>query len=117
MSNGNGLPNKNCDRCRCTVKKYRNTHEEQINIYKDQYYLDDQDKIKEYREVNKDKIKKKQKNIVNQIRVNAKNSERMTCECGCTSRRDRISQHKKSSCQQKLIEEKKKLQRNLTDEE
>jgi hypothetical protein len=62
-------------------------------------------------------LKKKQKNIVKQIRVNAKNSERMTCECGFTSRRDKISQHKKSSCHQKLVGEKKKLQRDLTDEE
>jgi hypothetical protein len=113
----NWLQYKTCDRCRCTDDKYGDTHKEQIKVYRDQYYLDNQDKIKEYREVNKDKIKKKQKNIVKQIRVNAKNSERMTCECGCTSRRDKISQHKKSSCQQKLIEEKKKLQRNLTDEE
>jgi hypothetical protein len=62
------------------------------------------EKAKEYREVNKDQI-------------NAKNSERITCECGCTSRRDKISQHKKSSCHQKLMEEKNKLKRNLTDEE
>ena len=63
------------------------------------------EKAKEYREVNKDKI-------------NAKNKlDRITCECGCTSRRDKISQHKKSSCHQKLMEEKNKLKRNLTDEE
>ena len=63
-----------------------------------------EEKAKEYREVNTDKI-------------NAKNSERITCECGCTSRRDKISQHKKSSCHQKLMEEKNKLKRDLTDEE
>ena len=52
------------------------------------------EKAKEYREVNKDKI-------------NAKNKlDRITCECGCTSRRDKISQHKKSSCHKKLMEEK-----------
>ena len=62
------------------------------------------EKAKEYREVNKDKI-------------NAKYSERITCECGCTSRRDKNSQLKKSSCHQKLMEEKNKLKRNLTDEE
>jgi hypothetical protein len=32
-------------------------------------------------------------------------------------RRDKNSQHKKSSCHQKLMEEKNKLKRNLTDEE
>ena len=63
------------------------------------------EKAKEYREVNKDKISTKLK------------LDRITCECGCTSRRDKISQHKKSSCHQKLIEEKNKLKRNLTDEE
>ena len=48
------------------------------------------EKAKEYREVNKDKISTKLK------------LDRITCECGCTSRRDKISQHKKSSCHQKL---------------
>ena len=43
--------------------------------------------------------------------------DRITCECGCTSRRDKISQHKKSSCHQKFIKEKKKLKCNLTDVE
>ncbi len=43
--------------------------------------------------------------------------DRITCECGCTSRRDKLSQHKKSACHQKLMEEKNKLKRNLTDEE
>jgi hypothetical protein len=62
------------------------------------------EKAKQYREVNKDKI-------------NAKISEIITCKCGCTSRKDKISQHKKSSCHQKLMEEKNKLKRNLTDEE
>jgi hypothetical protein len=48
-----GLPYKTCDRCKCTDKKYRDKHKEQIKVYRDQYYLDNQDKIKEYREVNK----------------------------------------------------------------
>ena len=45
---------KTCDRCRRTDDKYRNKHEEQIKVNRDQYYLDDQDKTKECREVNKD---------------------------------------------------------------
>ena len=63
------------------------------------------EKAKEYFENNKDQIYAKNK------------LDRITCECGCTSRRDKISQHKKSSCHQKLMEEKNKLKRNLTDEE
>jgi hypothetical protein len=43
--------------------------------------------------------------------------KRITCEFGFTSRRDKISQHKKSSCHQKLVEEKNKLKRNLTHKE
>ena len=115
----NGLLYKHCDRCRCTDKKYRDKHKEQIKEYRDQYYLDNQDKIKEYREVNKDKINERTKKYreVNKDKINAKNSERITCECGCTSRKDKLSQHKKSSCHQKLLEEKNKLNRNLTDEE
>ncbi len=115
----NELPYKTCDRCRYTDDKYRDKHKEQIKAYRDQYYLNNQDKIKEYREVNKDMLKEKAKEYreVNKDKINAKNSERITCECGCTSRRDKISQHKKSSCHQKLMEEKNKLKRNLTDEE
>jgi hypothetical protein len=114
-----GLPYKTWDRCRCTDYKHRDKHKEQIKVYRDQYYLDNQNKIKEYREVTKDKIREQRKQFYenNKDKITAKNSERITCECGCTSRRDKISQHKKLSCHQKLIEEKKKLKRNLTDEE
>ena len=73
-----------------------------------------------YRELNKDILKEKAKEYFekNKDKIYAKNKlDRITCECGCTSRRDKISQHKKSSCHQKLMEEKNKLKRNLTDEE
>ena len=65
-----------------------------------------------YRELNKDMLEEKAKEYIaaNKDKINAKRSERITCECGCISRRDKISQ-------QKLIEEKSKLKRNLTDEE
>ena len=104
-----GLPYKTCDRCRCTGKKYKDTHKEQTKEY-DIYYRELnkdilKEKAKEYREVNKDKISTKNK------------LDRITCECGCTSRKDKLSQHKKSSCHQKRMEEKNKLKRNLTDEE
>ena len=105
----NGLPCQTCDRCRSDDKKYKESHKEQRKEY-DIYYRElNQDilieKAKEYFEKNKDKIYAKNK------------LDRITCECGCTSRRDKISQHKKSSCHQKLMEEKNKLKRNLTDEE
>ena len=105
----NGLPFQTCDRCRSDDKKYKDTHKEQrkeYNIY--------------YRELNKDILKEKAKQYFenNKDKIYAKNKlDRITCECGCTSRRDKISQHKKSSCHQKLMEEKNKLKRNLTDEE
>ena len=110
-----GLPYNHCDRC----KKYRDKHKEQLKEYREA----NKEHTKEYgiysRELNKDILKEKAKEYreVNKDRINAKNSERITCECGCTSRRDKISQHKKSSCHQKLMEEKNKLKRNLTDEE
>ena len=89
--------------------KYKDTHKEQRKEY-DIYY----------RELNKDILKEKAKQYFenNKDKIYAKNKlDRITCECGCTSRRDKISQHKKSSCHQKLMEEKNKLKRNLTDEE
>ena len=85
----NGLPYKTCDRCKCTDKKYKDTHKEQIKEYRevnkeqrkeyDIYYRELnkemlKEKAKEYREVNKDKISTKKK------------LDRITCECGCTSR-------------------------------
>ena len=106
----NGLPFQTCDRCRSDDKKYKATHKE----YTQEYDID-------FRELNKDMLKEKAKEYreANKEKINAKNKmDRITCECGsCTSRRDKISQHKKSSCHQKLMEEKNKLKRNLTDEE
>ncbi len=32
-----GLPYKHCDRCRCTDKKYRDKHKEQIKEYRELY--------------------------------------------------------------------------------
>ena len=101
----NGLPYKTCDICRCTSNKYKDTHKE----YTKEYGI-------YYRELNKDMIKEKAKQYFenNKDKIYAKNKlDRITCECGCTSRRDKISQHKKSSCHQKLMEEKNKLKRNL----
>jgi hypothetical protein len=63
------------------------------------------------------KLKKKQKNIVNKDKTNTKISERINCECGCTSSRNKISRHEKSVCHQNHLDEKEKLKRNLTDEE
>ena len=100
-----GLPYKLCDRCRSDDKKYEDTrkeHTKEYGIY--------------YRELNKDILKEKATEYFEKTKdkIYAKNKlDRITCECGCTSRRDKISQHKKSSCHQKLMEGKNKLKRNL----
>jgi hypothetical protein len=67
----NGLPYKTCNRCKCTDKKYKDKHKEQIKEYREAnkeytkeygiYYRELhkdmlKEKAKEYREVNKDKI-------------------------------------------------------------
>ncbi len=115
-----GLPYKTCDRCKCTDKKYRDKHKEQRKEYREA----NKEYTKEYgiyyRELNKEMLKEKAKEYreVNKDKISTKNKlDRITCECGCTSRKDKLSQHKKSSCHQKLMEEKNKLKRNLTDEE
>ena len=56
----NGLLYKTCDKCGCDDKKYKDTHKEQIKVY--DIYI-------QYREVNQDKLKKKHKNILKQIRI------------------------------------------------
>ena len=116
----NGLPYKTCDRCRYTDDKYRDEHKEQIKEYREANKEQRKEYDIYYRELNKDMIKEKAKQYFenNKDKIYAKNKlDRITCECGCTSRRDKISQHKKSSCHQKLMEEKNELKRNLTDEE
>ena len=115
-----GLPYKTCDRCKCTDKKYRDKHKEQIKEYREANKEQRKEYDIYYRELNKDILKEKAKEYFekNKDKIYAKNKlDRITCECGCTSRRDKLSQHKKSSCHQKLMEEKNKLKRNLTDEE
>ena len=108
-----------CDRCKCTDKKYKDKHKEQIKEYREANKEQRKEYDIYYRELNKDILKEKATECIeaNKGNINAKRSERIICECGCTSRRDKISQHKKSSCHQKLMEEKNKLKRNLTDEE
>ena len=93
-----GLPYKLCDRCRCTDKKYRDKHKEQIKEYREANKEQRKEYDIYYRELIKDILKEKAKEYreVNKDEINAKNSERITCECGCTSRRDKVSQHKKS---------------------
>ena len=115
-----GLPYKHCDRCRCTDKKYRDKHKEQIKEYREANKEHTKEYGIYYRELNKDILKEKATEYFekNKDKIYAKNKlDRITCECGCTSRRDKISQHKKSSCHQKLMEQKNKLKRDLTDEE
>ncbi len=60
---------KLCDRCRCTDKKYRDKHKEQINLYRNQHHLDNQDKIKNIVKSIKIKLKKKQKIILKETRI------------------------------------------------
>ncbi len=88
-----GLPYKLCDRCRCTDKKYRDKHKEQIKEYREANKEQRKEYDIYYRELIKDILKEKAKEYreVNKDEINAKNSERITCECGCTSRKDKIS--------------------------
>ena len=108
----NGSPYKTCDRCKCTDKKYRDKHKKQRKEYREANKEHTKEYGIYYRELNKDMLKEKAKEYreVNKDKISTKlKMDRITCECGCTSRRDSISQHKKSSCHQKLMEEKNKL--------
>ena len=101
MLKNNELPYITCDRCRCTDNKYEDKHKEQIKEYREA----NKEHIKEYgiyyRELNKDMLKARAKEHFEnkKDKIYAKNEmDRITCERGCTSRKDKTSQHKKSSC-------------------
>ena len=54
-----GLPYKHCDRCRCTDKKYRDKHKEQIKEYREANKEHTKEYGIYYRELNKDILKEK----------------------------------------------------------
>ena len=71
-----------------TMKDYYEDNKEVCNQKSKEYYEDNKEKIKEkvkdYKEKNKEKISEK-------------NSQKITCECGCEITRTNLTRHKKTS--------------------
>ena len=88
---------KECD------KNYREAHKEQIQEYKKEHYEDNKEQIlekqKKYYETNKEQILERIKEYRedNKDKINAYKSELVFCECGCNTRRDSITAHKRTN--------------------
>jgi hypothetical protein len=79
--------------------RYRENTEE----YNKEYYRNNKEildnKNKEYRELHKEEIKEKNriKYQANKTKINEKGIEKITCDCGCSFRRDGLYQHNKTT--------------------
>ena len=79
--------------------------EEYKKVWFQQRYINNKEKFnarsKIWREKNKDIIKEKQK--LNKEKVKAKQSQIITCECGCDIQRGQKARHRKSNRHDKLM--------------
>ena len=77
-------------------KQYRENNKEHIKEYKKEYCKNNKELIaerdKKYKEANKEAIAERKK-------------EKVTCECGCIIRRDSLAKHKKSNKHLELIKD------------
>jgi hypothetical protein len=71
------------------------TKQEYDKEYNKQYQQDNKDKIKEYREDNKEYYQKYNKQWIEDNKEKIK--QKITCECGCIIRKNDISSHKKTN--------------------
>tara|TARA_R110001606_G_scaffold77599_1_gene179257 strand:- start:158 stop:808 length:651 start_codon:yes stop_codon:yes gene_type:complete len=85
-------------------KEYHENNKEKIKEYKKEYRENNKEHIKEkhkeWRENNKEYGKEWRENNKEHIRQHA--SEKITCECGCEIRRDKLAQHKRTQKHTKL---------------
>lgn len=84
------------------MSQYRDSNKEYSSNYIKQYYENNKEKLnnksKQYYEKNKEEIKKNSKEYRenNKEIISKKQSERITCECGCETTKSNISRHRKS---------------------
>ena len=90
---------ENKEKIKEQVKEYRQDHKEQIKEYQKEYRLENKEQIKEYRQYNREKMLEQQKQyrLEHREQLKAKQSEKITCECGCIMRRDKIARHRRST--------------------
>ncbi len=108
---------KDVDEKRKTEQLYMDEYNPTLNVYRaynseeykkhwhQQRYINNKAefnaKSKIWREKNKDIIKEKQK--LNKEKVKARQSQLITCECGCEIRRGEKARHRKSKKHEKLM--------------
>ena len=89
------------------VKKYYQQNKEQISLYDKLYHKKNREeilkKMKLYKAKNKEKLKLYYEK--NKDKANARQREKITCECGCVSTRVNISTHRKTKKHLKLMKE------------
>ena len=83
-ANRKGEPFKTCENCRNHDKKYKDTHTEQIQEYRNSRT----EYNKDYRELNKDSSNERQKQYYedNKEKIAEHTATKISCECGLTHR-------------------------------
>ena len=73
--------------------------------YCKQWYLQNKDKIAEKRRTNKDEINAKRRafRLINRDKINEKNREKHTCECGRTVNKYNLHAHMKTAYHLKRV--------------
>jgi len=89
-------------------KKYDDTHKEEKKIYYETHKEEINERKKIYYETHKQEIseRKKKYHETHKQTIHLKNKEKITCECGCILSRQALSVHKKTTKHLELISRK-----------
>ena len=81
-----------------TNKEYYEDNKEHYKLYRETNKEKILEKAKEYYQNNLELITEKKKNIYqsNKEKINEKRKEKITCECGCFIRKDSLSEHQRT---------------------
>jgi len=104
---------QNRDKFLVYKKEYYEQNRDKFSIHQKEYYEQNKDKIlaqgKEYYEQNKDKLSvyKKEYYEQNKDKILARQSTKVTCECGSVVSHGKLARHKKSKKHQAYLESQK----------
>ena len=88
------------------IKEWREANKEKIAEKAKEYREKNKEKLAEYREANKDKIAEKRKewSQANKEKLNERDSQKIVCECGCEVRRDSIAKHRRTNKHKEIMQ-------------